>query len=198
MKRIAIDMDEVVADTMAHYLALYNAEFQLDLKPTDLLGRRIFEVIDASHVTRSRELFYQDKFFFEIPVMHGSQEVIRDLRADYEVFVATAAMEVPSSFAAKFQWLQKHFPFIPTSHIVFCGDKEILAADYLIDDNVRHFERFRGEGILYTAPHNVNETRFRRVDSWDDVRAMFLGAANFKRQDRSPTHASRLARNSHR
>ena len=149
MKRIAIDMDEVVADTMAHYLALYNAEFQLDLKPRDLLGRRIFEVIDASHVTRSRELFYQDKFFFEIPVMHGSQEVIRDLRADYEVFVATAAMEVPSSFAAKFQWLQKHFPFIPTSHIVFCGDKGILAADYLIDDNVRHFERFWGEGILY-------------------------------------------------
>ena len=63
----------------------------------------------------------------------------------------------------------------------------------MIDDNVRHFERFWGEGILYTAPHNVNETRFRRVDSWDDVRAMFLGAANLKRQNRDPNHASRLA-----
>jgi 5'(3')-deoxyribonucleotidase len=198
MKRIAIDMDEVVADTMAHCLALYNAEFQLDLKPKDLLGHRIFEVIDASHVARSRELFYREDFFFDIPVMPGSQEVIRDLRADYEVFITTAAMEVPSSFAGKFRWLQKHFPFIPTSHIVFCGDKSILDADYMIDDNVRHFERFWGEGILYTAPHNVTETRFRRVDSWDNVRAMFLGAANFKRQDRDRNHASRLARSSHR
>jgi 5'-nucleotidase len=75
----------------------------------------------------------------------------------------------------------KHFPFIPTGHIVFSGDKSILNSDYMIDDNVRHFDRFRGESILYTAPHNVTETRFRRVDSWDDVRTMFLGAANFIR-----------------
>jgi 5'-nucleotidase len=34
---------------------------------------------------------------------------------------------------------------------------------------------FRGEGIVYTAPHNVNEKRFRRVDDWRAVRAMFLG-----------------------
>jgi 5'(3')-deoxyribonucleotidase len=59
---------------------------------------------------------------------------------------------------------------------VFCGDKSIIAADYLIDDNVRHLSKFGGEGIIYTAPHNVREMRFRRVSSWEDVRKMFLHA----------------------
>jgi 5'(3')-deoxyribonucleotidase len=92
----------------------------------------------------------------------------------YEVFVASAAMEVPTSFAAKHAWLRDRFPFIPPSHIVFCGDKAVLDVDYLIDDTPRHFERFRGTPILFDAPHNRHETRFPRATGWADVRRMFL------------------------
>jgi 5'(3')-deoxyribonucleotidase len=174
MKRIAIDMDEVVADTMARYLEIYNADFGLALTARHFHGRHVFEVIDEAHRPRAREYFQQESFFAGIPVMPGSPQVVRDLLARYEVFITTAAMDVPCSFAAKFQWLREHFPFIPTSNIVFCGDKSIIAADYLIDDNVRHLGNFHGEGIIYTAHHNVNETRFRRVNNWEDVRALFL------------------------
>jgi 5'(3')-deoxyribonucleotidase len=83
-------------------------------------------------------------------------------------------MDVPCSFRPKYEWLRDHFPFIPNRNIVFCGDKSIIAADYLIDDNTRQLAAFRGEGIIFTAPHNVNETRFRRVDDWRAVRKMFL------------------------
>jgi 5'-nucleotidase len=174
MQRIAIDMDEVMADTMAHYLERYNADFGRSLTVKDLHGRHLAEVIDAAHWERAREYFEQEEFFANIPVMPGSQDVVRDLVKRYDVFITTAAMDVPCSFSAKFFWLQQHFPFIPTSNIVFCGDKSIVAADFLIDDNVRHLRNFRGEGIVYTAPHNVYETAFRRVDSWADVRKMFL------------------------
>jgi 5'(3')-deoxyribonucleotidase len=37
------------------------------------------------------------------------------------VFVVSAAMDVPCSFAAKYRWLQHHFLFIPSSNIVFGG-----------------------------------------------------------------------------
>ncbi len=174
MKRIAIDMDEVMADTLARCLDLYNADFNLELTLDHFHGRPVFEAIDAEHRAHVREYFNREEFFAEIDLMEGSQEVIQDLTARYEVFVVTAAMDVPCSFDAKFHWLQRHFPNIPTSHIVFCGDKSIIAADYLIDDNIRQLTAFRGEGIIFTAPHNVKETRFRRVDSWHDVRAMFL------------------------
>jgi 5'-nucleotidase len=176
MQRIAIDMDEVVADTIAHFLEKYNEEFAVALTPAHFHGKHVFEVIELAHQPRAREYFQQSDFFAEIPVMPDSPEVIKALMKKYEVFITTAAMEVPCSFEAKFQWLRRYFPFIPSSNVVFCGDKSIIAADYMIDDNVRHLVKFRGEGILYTAPHNVRETRFRRVSNWNDVRKMFLNS----------------------
>jgi 5'(3')-deoxyribonucleotidase len=176
MKRIAIDMDEVMADTMAHFLEKYNHNFGVGLKTEHFQGRHVFEVIAEAHKVEARDYFQQEAFFATIPVMPHSAEVVKALSERYEVFITTAAMDVPCSFTPKFDWLQRHFPFIPTSNIVFCGDKSIIFADYLIDDNVRHLSKFHGEGIIYTAPHNVNETRFRRVNSWEDVRGMFLSS----------------------
>jgi 5'-nucleotidase len=167
-------MDEVMADTVGRFIDLYNAEFNCALTVDHFHGRHLFEVIEVEHRPRVIEYFNQGDFFAHIELMENSQDVIRKLSEKYEIFVASAAMDVPCSFTAKFEWLQKHFPFIPTSHIVFCGDKSIIAADYLIDDNIRHLGNFRGEGILFSAPHNVKETRFRRVNNWEDVRAMFL------------------------
>ena len=69
---------------------------------------------------------------------------------------------------------QKHFPFIPASHIVYCGDKSILRADYLIDDNPRQLRRFTGEGILYSSPHNVGVKGYKRVNDWLEVEDLFL------------------------
>ena len=84
-------------------------------------------------------------------------------------------MEVPTSFAAKFRWLGRHFPFIAPSHIVFCGDKSVLATDFLIDDNPRQLRRFRGEGILYGSPSNRGVTGFRRVENWLEVERYVFG-----------------------
>jgi len=167
-------MDGVIADALPKHLALYNAEFDTRLTLDDLLGRHLKDVVHADHRDRLEEYLAAEDFFADLPVIADSVEVIRELRARYEVFITSAAMDVPASFAAKFAWLGRHFPFIPTSHIVFCGDKSVIAADFLIDDEPRHFERFAGEGILFTAPQNRLVTSYRRVDSWADVRRLFL------------------------
>jgi 5'(3')-deoxyribonucleotidase len=70
--------------------------------------------------------------------------------------------------------MKAHFPFIPWTHIVFCGDKSIIRADYLIDDRSRHFKHFMGQGILFTSPHNVHETWTPRVNNWQEVAALLL------------------------
>src|SRR5215469_8725958 len=86
-------------------------------------------------------------------------------------------MEIPESFAAKYRWLRTHFPFISEKNIVFRGDKRIIDADYLIDDEAKHFTEFRGNGILFSAPHNSTGARYERVASWQQVRARLLGTA---------------------
>ena len=174
MTRIAIDMDEVIADAVAEHLRRYNQHFNEQLTKDDLQGRWIWDVVARDRHDMLERTLRSEDFFADLAVFPHAQRVLERLSRHYEVFIATAAMEVPTSFTAKFHWLARHFPFIQPSHIVFCGDKSVLRADFLIDDNPRQLRRFEGEGILYTSPSNLSITEFRRVNNWLDVETMFL------------------------
>jgi 5'(3')-deoxyribonucleotidase len=119
-----------------------------------------------------------EDFFEDLALIPDAQAVLQELTGRFEVFIATQAMTVPNSLGPKYRWLQRHFPFIPPTHYVFCGNKSILRADYLIDDLPRNLERFEGQGILYTAPHNLAATGFVRVDNWQEVSAYFATQAD--------------------
>jgi 5'(3')-deoxyribonucleotidase len=173
-KRICVDMDEVMADAIAEHLIRYNREFQRNLTKEDLRGKRFWQIVPELHHEALDELLRAADFFEDLDVMPDSPRVLVELQRHYEVFIASAAMEVPSSFNPKFRWLQRHFPFIPYTHIVFCGDKSILRADYLIDDNPRQLAAFIGTGILYDAPHNAAVTGYTRVRNWLEIESLFL------------------------
>ena len=166
-------MDEVIADFFAKHLMLYNISFEDAVNEEDLHGTRLWK-IRPNHSKVILDYVDEPEFFSDLAVMEGSQEVIRELSEHYEVFITTAAMEHPNSFTAKYQWLKEHFPFLSDLNFVFCGDKSIIQADYLIDDSPRHFENFSGQGLLYTAAHNRNETGYVRVNNWNEIRDYFL------------------------
>jgi 5'(3')-deoxyribonucleotidase len=168
-------MDEVMADAVAEHLLRYNRDHNEQITKDDLRGKWLWDVVSVDRHPALEEYLRSDDFFDVLDVMPESQRVMEALQAKYEVFIATAAMEVPTSFGAKYRWLGKHFPFISPAHIVYCGDKGILRADYLIDDNPRQLRRFQGEGILYSSQHNVNVTGYRRVKDWLEVEKLFLG-----------------------
>jgi len=168
-------MDEVMADALAEHLLRYNRDHAENLTLDDLHGKAIWDVVGLDRHNALEGYLRSDDFFEGLAVMPESQRVMRRLQQNYEVFIATAAMEVPSSFHQKFRWLEQHFPFISPSHIVYCGDKGIINADYLIDDNPRQLRRFKGEGILFTSPHNIGVKGYRRVNDWLDVEKLFLG-----------------------
>ena len=44
MRRICIDMDEVIADTLSEHLRRYNQEFDESITPDDLAGKGLWEV----------------------------------------------------------------------------------------------------------------------------------------------------------
>jgi 5'(3')-deoxyribonucleotidase/uncharacterized protein with PQ loop repeat len=170
--RIAIDMDEVMANALAEHVRRYNTAFGTRLAIDDLHGRHLEECIPPEHRTAA-EAMLDATFFERLAVLPDCQDVIRELTVRHDVFIVTAAMDVPCSFDAKYRWLQRHFPFIPSSNIVFCGDKGVIDADYLIDDRARHFLSFKGRPLLFSAPHNAHETRYPRVSSWAEIREVF-------------------------
>lgn len=171
-KRIVIDMDETIADTLSRHIQWYNRDFAANLDRRDLEGKEIHQAVPPQRRRAVQDYPRHPDFFRDLTVMEGAREVVGRLNGRFEVFIASSAMEYPASFEAKYSWLRRHFPFVPRLNYVFCGDKSILSADYMIDDSPRHFERFAGGKILFSAPHNLTETRFDRVGSWFEVEGL--------------------------
>jgi 5'(3')-deoxyribonucleotidase len=166
-------MDEVMADTLAEHLRRYNQTFDEDVSSEDLVGKSLWEVTPLERQAQLRAFLDAEDFFEDLALMPDAQPVLKGLSARFEIFIATQAMVVPNSLGPKYRWLQRHFPFIPPTHYVFCGDKSILRADFLIDDQPRNILRFEGQGLLYTSPQNLTSTGFVRVDNWLDIARYF-------------------------
>ncbi|MDQ0190654.1 5' nucleotidase, NT5C type [Alicyclobacillus cycloheptanicus] len=173
MKRIAIDMDDTIADFTSKHLRVYNEVFNESLTVEDLNGKKLWHA--RPHKAKEiLDLLADPEFFRDLEVIEGSQEIIALLNEQYEVYIATAAMDIPHSFSAKYEWLRENFPFLSEQRFVFCGNKTIVNADYLIDDSPRHFVRFPGQGILFTAHHNLDQTGYPRFNSWEEAKEYFF------------------------
>lgn len=173
MKKIAIDMDEVISHFSLSCLTLFNEEFGENYTAKDLQGLKLAE-LDERLAGRLDEYIASEHFFSNMQVVQHSQEVIHKLTTQYDVYIVTAAMEFPPSLAPKFNWLKRHFPFLQQQNFVFCGDKSIIKADYLIDDTPSNLDRFEGKGLLFTAPHNAKVQGYNRLNNWLEVETYFL------------------------
>jgi 5'-nucleotidase len=173
MRRICVDMDEVMADTLSEHLRRYNEAFDEAITPEELHGKGLWEYAPETRRQQLRQFLDAEDFFEDLPLMPGAQQILEQLSERFEIFIATQAMTVPNSLGPKYRWLQRHFPFIPPTHYVFCGNKSILLADFLIDDLPRNLDRFQGKGLLYSAPHNVTAEGYLRVNSWQEIADYF-------------------------
>jgi 5'(3')-deoxyribonucleotidase len=175
-------MDEVMADTLAEHIRRYNQTFDEEVTPQDLTGKGLWEITPQDRQKQLRAFLDAEDFFENLDLMPGAQQVLEQLSSRFDIYIATQAMSVPNSLGSKYRWLQRHFPFIPPTRYVFCGDKAILRADYLIDDLPKNLLRFEGQGLLYSAPHNLLDTGFLRVDNWQQVADYFAALPSAKAQ----------------
>src|SRR5207249_818581 len=101
-----------------------------------------------------RKFLFTPGFFRTVPLIPGAQQAVKKLMENFEVYIVSAAMEFPQSLTEKYEWLREHFPFVAWRNIIFCGDKSIIATDYLIDDHCKNLDCCTGKALIYTAAHN--------------------------------------------
>jgi 5'(3')-deoxyribonucleotidase len=171
MKRIAVDMDGVLANVYSQFTKLHAAEFGEVLSDKEINGRPEGKVF-----ANARKYVNSPGFFLNAPVIADSQRVLEKLNREYEVFIVSAAMEFPNSLTEKQRWLNEHFPFIVWQQMVFCGSKSIINADIMIDDHFKNLDHFTGQTILFTQPHNIfaNPGIHKRVESWRDIEQLLI------------------------
>lgn len=173
-KRIAIDMDDVMADTHAKFVKLYLEGDMPRYTLEELKEKSFHELFDDYEYEAISKRVYEPGFFRDIPVMEGAQDVITALMKKYDIFIASAAQEFPNSLREKWEWLQEHFPAISWRNYIFMGDKSVLNTAYLIDDMPRNLRTFQGKGLLFDALHNQDDKQFKRVKSWEEIARILL------------------------
>ena len=160
-------MDGVLADTDMHYLTWYYNAYGVNIPYEQMLGKPEGEGFPEKDAIR--KFILSPGFFRTLPVIPGAVEAIKELMKGFEIYIVSAAMEFPLSLPEKYEWLQEHFPFIALNNIVFCGDKSLINADYMIDDHPKNLDKFKGVTIMFNAAHNANITHHQRVRSWQEV-----------------------------
>ncbi|WP_367913323.1 5'-3'-deoxyribonucleotidase [Leadbetterella sp. DM7] len=168
-KRLIIDMDDVLADTGAKILRIFNERNHLNLTKEFFEGKDFYAYVRQSHFITYRDELFKPGFFTDLEVFPDSVEVVKALSEKYEVFIVSAATEFPNSLTEKVNWLFLHFPFISWQNMVFCGDKSIVHGDIMIDDHARNFEHFEGEKLLFHSMHNTLTEGYRRVNDWKEI-----------------------------
>ena len=171
MKRILVDMDGVLVDIYARFFELHEQQTGQKLSVNDIAG-----LLEAEAFANQRKWVSQPGFFRNLPVMAGSREVLEKLNIKYSIIVVSLATEFPNSLTDKQLWLHENFPFIGWNQIVFCGDKNIIKADIMIDDHLKNLDHFDGETIMFTQPPNmlVNNSGHKRVNSWYEIEKLLL------------------------
>lgn len=171
--RILIDMDDVIADAIERFLEWYERDFGIRYSVDDLKGKKLHMIVPDEHKKAVLEYPHQPDFFKDLPVIANSREVVKKLHDRYDVYIASAAMEFPHSLDHKVAWLDKHFPFITWKKRIFCGDKSVLKGDVLIDDHDFNLSVFDGRPIMFSACHNLNETKYERLNNWLEAEKLF-------------------------
>lgn len=171
--RIAVDMDEVIADPLSKFIRLYNRDYGVPLDLQILPGNEVYHHVPEHAKMKLYEYINEKGFFRDLEVIPDSIEVLKQLQEKYEIFIVSAAMEFPNSLPDKFDWLTEHFPFISWQNIIFCGNK-IVKVDILIDDRIKNFKDFEGRKLLFSSPHNLLLTDYERVNNWKEVAEKLL------------------------
>ena len=173
-KSIAIDMDQVLANFYKKLRLTYNENFGTNFTEEEFLKTTQHDM-SKEDAKKLFTLINEPNYFRDLEVLDTNAiEVVENLQQHYEIFIATAAMDVPGSFNAKYDWLIEHMPFLKTENIVFCGNKAVINTDYLIDDSPRQLNVFKGTGILYSMPYNEKAKGYVRFHNWREIEAYFM------------------------
>lgn len=163
-QQVLVDMDGVLADVYTQFIDWEYRESGIQLAIESLYGKTENEAFPSCdrHV-RSKG------FFRTAPVIPRSVEGLKYLNEKYKALIVSSATEYPQSLIEKQEWLNEHFPFITWEQMIFCGRKDSIKGDIMIDDHPKNLSVFDGERYIFTQPHNMFITDYMRVNSWKDI-----------------------------
>ncbi|MBB6023080.1 5'(3')-deoxyribonucleotidase [Paenibacillus sp. JGP012] len=171
---IAVDMD----DTICHLVkrAIYHNNIIYPSHPLQYEDMVHWDTTHLRHPESTHEVFYGRPGLFEELELYDEYvvEELSKINEAYDLIIVTAAE--PKTVMEKWNWLQKHMPFITLEQFITCKRKNLLAFDLLIDDGPHNLiPAFESGRKVICIPHPWNKQQlehygFPQMSFWKDAK----------------------------
>ena len=91
MKRIAIDMDDVLADTTVKIIHTINSLLDKNYSYEELMSDRLARERFLKDYLANNSFLWQPGFFLDVPVKNKAVQIVQQLSQSYEIFIVSAA-----------------------------------------------------------------------------------------------------------
>lgn len=195
---IAVDIDDVLANNAAGFVAFSNKKWGTNLKVDhyDEHWARVWGIEhDLEELVRRRDAFIGSGVHRNFSPTDSAHDILRQLSSRYELHIITSRLLTMKEDTA--QWLAEHYGDVftnqtihyagiwdaPTNNSHFATKVtaiETLGANYLIDDQLKHCEAVAktGRTALLFGEYSWNRTEnlhpnIIRVANWHEVEEYF-------------------------
>lgn len=184
--KIAVDLDEILAEFLSSVIAFHNDAYNTNLKKTDFHSYKYWEVWGGDRAEAIQKVyeFHQTPYFQNIKPVAGAIEAIKILKEKHELYVITSRQDEVSLATKK--WLDQYFQdtfkeIYFTNHYSqtnankkksdFCDS---LNVDVLIEDLPEYAQECLKPNrkiILFDYPWNINTvvSGISRVKNWTEA-----------------------------
>jgi len=169
---ILCDVDSIIADLLAPWLAAYNDKHGRSVRVADVTKWKIHECVPDGE--RIYELLHTEGLYRTLLPLPGALEGLRLLHdAGHHVVLLTACANKNENAAGdKLAWIRKHLPWLSYRDVIIGFHKHLVRGDVLIDDspeNIREYRAAWPSASILTIDYAYN--RGPEIDALIDCRA---------------------------
>lgn len=174
---VFVDMDSTMNNFTAGYVNYYNRLYNTDhvIKKKDLVQYEISKCIpgisEKQAVEARTRIFSTPGFWVDIPAYDNMTKTMKWINENFNTYILTAPwIAYKGCVGEKYEWMEKHLPFIPLDKVIFSHDKSVIHKNsLLIDDYPKNLGTFRGKTMKYLYPFNAKSMANFEVKDWKQV-----------------------------
>lgn len=185
MKKVMIDMDDVICD--GGFLYLVNQFLGTNYQIEDIKNYYIQDLIPQRQRQDFCKFFLSKNMYDYTQFVPEAYQTLRELNKQYDIYITTAYLIRDDKTLGgehlknKFNWLYQNLPFIEPEKYIFTSNKELISCEVKIDDKPSNLIGDAEQKLLFTAYHNKEITEQEleqegliRVNGWQDVEKILL------------------------
>lgn len=170
---ILVDMDDTIENLLDNWIHWLNDKHGTSVKPDEVIDweiDRFFPTLTRYEVFEP--IFTEDFWDTVTPKEDAICYVKRLIDDGYKVFICTNT-NYKTLKPKMDKVLFRHFDYLTWNDVIITGNKQMVNADFLVDDGVHNLVGGNYKGILMDAPHNwyfdEKEHGITRVKNWEEV-----------------------------